>query len=149
MPVIGVGRFQRFFRLAAGLDVDKDDLKRYSDFVNQKVYDLLVVAQAAAKANGRDLIMPSDLPITRGLRQSIRDFDQVQEEVDLEPSLQRPAVEPALDLSLAVETEAELPAIVGGLSLALARTFQVLDPEVRNPQTRQWERALRIFDLLL
>jgi len=33
MPVFGVVRFERFFRLAAELDVDKDDLKRFSDFV--------------------------------------------------------------------------------------------------------------------
>jgi hypothetical protein len=34
MPVTGVARFGRFFRAAAGLDVDKDDLRRYSDVVN-------------------------------------------------------------------------------------------------------------------
>ncbi len=28
MPVMGVTKFERFFREAAGLDVDKDDLKR-------------------------------------------------------------------------------------------------------------------------
>jgi hypothetical protein len=38
---------ERFFRIAAGLD--KQDLKRYSDFINQKVYDLLLRAEAAAK----------------------------------------------------------------------------------------------------
>ena len=36
MPVVSVAKFERFFRAAAGLDVDKNDLKRYSDFVNQK-----------------------------------------------------------------------------------------------------------------
>jgi hypothetical protein len=64
---MAVARFERFFRRAAGLDVDKQDLKRYSDFVNHKVYDLLVRGEATAKANGRDLIEPIDLPITRGL----------------------------------------------------------------------------------
>ena len=50
--VMSVAKFERFFRIAAGLDVDKQDLKRYSDFINQKVYDLLLRAEAAAKANG-------------------------------------------------------------------------------------------------
>ena len=50
MHVMGVARFERFFRIAAGLDVDKQDLKRYSDFINRKLYDLLLRAEAAANA---------------------------------------------------------------------------------------------------
>jgi hypothetical protein len=38
---------------------------------------------------------------------------------------------------------------VGGLSLALARTFRIIDPDRKNLQTAQWERAQQIFDLLL
>ena len=41
--VMSVAKFERFFRIAAGLDVDKEDLKRYSDCINQKIYDLLVI----------------------------------------------------------------------------------------------------------
>lgn len=74
MPVMGVARFERFFRVAAGLDVDKQDLRRYSDFVEQKTYDLLIVGQATAHANGRDIIEPFDLPITKGLQESIHVF---------------------------------------------------------------------------
>jgi uncharacterized protein DUF1931 len=33
--------------------------------------------------------------------------------------------------------------------VALARTFTIVDPDVTNPQTRHWERAFRILDLLL
>jgi hypothetical protein len=71
MPVMSVARFERFFRIAAGLDVDKKDLKRYSDFVNQKTHDLLIRGKATAKANGRDIIEPFDLPITKGLQERI------------------------------------------------------------------------------
>ena len=46
--VMGVAKFGRFFRITAGLDVDKQDLKRYSDFINRKIYDLLVQAEAVA-----------------------------------------------------------------------------------------------------
>jgi hypothetical protein len=45
-------------RRAAGLDVDKGDLRRLRDFINQKLYDLLVLGQAVAKANNRDIIEP-------------------------------------------------------------------------------------------
>src|SRR3977135_670159 len=81
--VMSVARFERFFRIAAGLDVDKHDLKRYSDFINQKVYDLLVRAEAAAKANGRVIIEPFDLPITKGLQESIHAFKDIDEEIEL------------------------------------------------------------------
>jgi hypothetical protein len=41
---MAISKFERFFRLAASLDVDKSDIKRYADFVNQKIYDLLLMA---------------------------------------------------------------------------------------------------------
>jgi Domain of unknown function (DUF1931) len=149
MALMGVRRFERFFRAAAGLDVDKDDLKRYSDFVNRKVYDLLLIGQARAKANARDVIEPWDLPITRGLQESVHDFERMDEEVELRPILEQLAALPPLDLVYSEETEARLPGIVGGLSLGLARTLKVLDTKLKNPQTEHWERAFRIFDLLL
>jgi|SRR5918999_6421251 hypothetical protein len=149
MPVMGVARFERFFRTAAGLDVDKDDLRRFDDFVDQAVYDLLVVAQAAARANRRDVLQPSDLPITKGLQERIHEFGRIDEEVELQPILDQLAARPPLDVSLGEEVEARLPAVVGGLSVALARTFTIIDPELKNPRTWQWERAVRVFKLLL
>jgi hypothetical protein len=147
MALMGVSRFERFFRAAAGLDVDKDDLRRYSDFVNRKVCDLLLIGQATAKANSRDIIEPWDLPITKGLQESVREFERMDEEV--RPILEQLAALPPLDFAYSEETQARLPGLVGGLSLGLAHTFKVLDPRLKNPQTRHWERAFRIFDLLL
>jgi hypothetical protein len=147
--VVGVTQFERFFRIGAGLDVDKADLKRYNEFVNRKIYDLLVRAEATAKANGRDIIQPFDLPITKGLQESIHEFRKLDEEIELQPVLDGLMAQPPLDLALAVETEARLPEIAGGLSIALARTFKIIDPNVKNPQSEQWERSFRIFDLLL
>ena len=97
MTVMSIARFERFFRAAAGLDVDKNDLKRYSDFVDAKLYDLLTVAQATAKANGRDIIRTSDLPITKGLQESIHHFRKIDQEVELKPILEQLATHPALD----------------------------------------------------
>ncbi len=70
MPVMGFVKFERFFRVAGGVTVDRDDVKRYLDFVNDALYDLLLIGQAAAKANARDIIEPWDLPITRGCRKA-------------------------------------------------------------------------------
>jgi hypothetical protein len=136
--VMGVARFERFFRAAAGLDVDKEDLKRYADFVNRKIYDLLIRGEAVAKENGRDLIQLIDLPITKGMQENVHGFKEIDETIELRP---------ILDLS--EETEAELAAVGGGLGIALARTFKIIDPDLKNPQARDWERSFQIFDLLL
>ena len=147
--VMGVARFERFFRAAAGLDVDKEDLKRYADFVNRKIYDLLIRGEAVAKANGRDLIQPIDLPITKGMQENVHRFKEIDETIELRPILDRLIARPPLDLDLSEETEAELSAVGGGLSIALARTFKIIDPDLKNPQTEHWQRSVQIFDLLV
>ena len=147
--VMGVAKFERLFRTAARLNVDKQDLRRYSDFINQKVYDLLLRGEADAKANGRDIIQPFDLPITKGLQESIHAFRELDEKIELKPILDQITALPPLDLAVSVETEARLPTIVGGLSVALARSFKIIDPDLKNPQTVHWERCFQIFDLLL
>ena len=149
MPVMGVTKFERFFRLAASIDVDKDDLKRYQEFVDQKLYDLLLMGQAAAKANNRDVLEPWDLPITKGLQDRIHEFRKIDADVELAPILEDLAARPPLDVALSEGTQARLVPIVGGVSLALARTFTILDPGVKNPRTEHWDRATHIFDLLL
>jgi hypothetical protein len=150
MAVIAVAKFERFFRVAADLDVDKSDIKRYEDFVHRKIYDLLVVAQATAKANyGREFIEPQDLPITKGLQRSIYEFRKLDEEIELQPILDDLATRPQLDLGVLAETEARLPEVAGGLSVALARSFRIVDPQLHNPETAHWARAFRLFDLLL
>ncbi|MFF7203013.1 DUF1931 family protein [Streptomyces sp. NPDC008141] len=149
MTVIGVSTFERFFRAAASLDVDKDDLKRYSEFVDDKLYDLLTVAQAAAKANGRDTLEPWDLPITKGLQESIHRFRRLDQEVELKPILEQLAKHPPLDRPPTEETEKRYPEVLGGLTVALAETFKVVFPELKNPQTKHWETVTKVFDLLL
>ena len=149
LHIVGVTQFERFFRTAAGLDVDKADLKRYSDFLNRKIYDLLIRGEAAAKANRRDVIEPFDLPITKGLQESMHEFRKLNEQIELQPIFDHLMARPPLDLAYGVATEARLPEVAGGLSLALARTFKIIDPDLKKPQSEHWERSFRIFDLLL
>ncbi|GHK03889.1 DUF1931 family protein [Streptomyces sp. NPDC003753] len=149
MTVMGVSKFERFFRAAAGLDVDKNDLKRYGDFVDAKLYDLLVVGQASAKANGRDTVEPWDLPITKGLQESIHRFRRLDEEVELKPIVEQLAAHPPLDRTPTHETEERYPEIIGGLSVALAETFKIMYPDVKNPQTSHWDSVTAVFDRLL
>jgi hypothetical protein len=147
--VMSVAKFERFFRIAAGLDVDKQDLKRYSDFINQKIYDLLLRGEAVAKANGRVIIEPFDLPITKGLQESIHEFRKIDEEIELQPILDQLTARPPLDFAYSDETESRFPEVAGGLSVVLARTFKIIDGHLKNPQTEHWQRCFRVFDLLL
>jgi hypothetical protein len=109
----------------------------------------LLRAQAAAKANGRDIIEPHDLPITKGLQERIHEYRRIDEQIELQPILDHLAARPPLDLAYSEETEVRFPEIAGGISVALAHTFKITDPDVKNPQTKHWECVLRIFDLLL
>lgn len=149
MAVMGVAKFERFFRSAAGVTVDKDDLKRYSAFVNSKLHDLLLVGEATAKANLRDIVEPWDLPVTKGLQEALHVFKKMDEKIELAPILEHLAALPPLDLPISAETEARLPVVAGGLSVALARTFKVIDPALRTPHAPHWERTFEIFNLLL
>ena len=64
--VQGTHQIEHFFRAAAGLEIDKEDIRRYYDFIDTKIVDLLLVAQHAAKANGRVAVELRDLPIAKG-----------------------------------------------------------------------------------
>jgi hypothetical protein len=120
---------ENLFRVAASVDINKSDVERYYDFVDHKV---------------------SDLPITKGLQESIHAFEQLDLEIGLEPILERSVPRPAdLDRPYSEKTETRLPAIAGGLSVALARAFKIIDPDLKNPVSEHWECAFRIFDQLL
>ena len=42
-----------------------------------------------------------------------------------------------------------VPRIARSFSVALARSFKVIDPTTKNPATREWERAFQLSGLLL
>ncbi|GLY46883.1 DUF1931 family protein [Lentzea sp. NBRC 102530] len=53
------------------------------------------------------------------------------------------------DITLSEEAEDWVPRIAGGISLGLAHTFKIIEPDLTNPRTTHWEAAFRLFDLLL
>ncbi len=145
----GTHQIERFFRVAAGLDLDKEDIRRYYDFVDEKVSDLLLTAQHTARANERVRVEPRDLPITKGLQENIHDFRKLDIDIGLEAILTQSVAEPQMDLPYSEETERRLPDIAGGLTLAIVRTFKILDPDLKHPATQEWERAFRVFNQLM
>jgi hypothetical protein len=149
MPVPGFNKFELFFRAAAGLTVDRNDVKRCEDFVNGAVYDLLVMARGTAKANARDIIEPRDLPVTKGLQEAVHKFVKLDVETGLLPILDYLTSRPPLDLALSEETQAYLPAVAGGVTFALASLYGIIDPGLRHPLTSEWEKAFKVFRLLI
>lgn len=149
MPVMGFTKFERFFRAAGEVSVDRDDLKRYLDFVNDALYDLLIIGRATAKANLRDVIQPWDLPVTKGLQENMHAFERLDEEIKLRPILESLAARPPLDMVLDVDTEARLPQLFGAVSVALARTFRLIDADIKAVHTVEWDRAFQLFRQLI
>jgi hypothetical protein len=149
MPVMGLTKFERFFRAAGAVQVDRDDVKRYLDFVNDAIYDVLLIGQATAKANARDIIEPQDLPVTAGLQECMYQFRRIDEEIELQPILEYLAARPPLAAALSEETQARLPELFGGISVALARVFKILAAELKAVHTQEWERAFTVLRVLL
>jgi hypothetical protein len=150
MPIhTSIPKFECFFRVAAGLDIDKNDLKRFEDFINRKIRDLVVRAEAIAKADTRDIIMPYDLPIAAGLQERMHEFRTIAAEIGLESELDKLVKRPPTDFDYFEDTEAELVRVAGGLAITLARSFRIVDPALKNPMTTHWDRAVALHDLLL
>jgi transketolase C-terminal domain/subunit len=149
MTVIGIPKFQHFFRASAGLRVDKSDLKRCRDFLNRKLYDMLVTAQATARANFRDIILPADLPITNGLQLCTHEYQRLDADIGLLSLLAEMEVVPPTDVALSEEAATRLPQVAGGLLVALAKTIRVLDPALESAHSADWEKAFGVMDLLI
>jgi hypothetical protein len=54
---------------------------------------------------------------------------------------------PPLDLEYGEETRLRLPSVYSGLSVALARSFIIVDPHLKHSQTQHWGTTFRLFDL--
>ena len=113
------------------------------------MHDLLLMSQATAKFNLRDVIEYRDLPLTKGLEQSIHEFERLDEQLELEPILEGLTQFPPLDMEYGEEIRSRLPRVYGGLSVALAKSFKIIDPHLRHPMTPHWEISFKLFDLLL
>lgn len=149
MAVATIHRLEQLFRRAAGLDLDKSDFGRLEDFIRRKVVDLVVRGEANAKANDRDMVRPWDLPITKGLQETIHRFRLINAELELTEYLAGLVRLPPTGLAIGEETAERFSDIAGALCVALAETFRITDKDLKNPRSEDWERAYRLFGLLL
>lgn len=62
----GVPVFERFFRSVTSIQIDRNDVRRFRDFVDQMIDDIAIAGRNSARWNGQNVIAPQDLPITKG-----------------------------------------------------------------------------------
>ena len=144
----GIPVFERFFRSVANIKIDKNDVRRFREFIDEEIDDIAIAGRNSAKQNGRDVIVPQDLPITKGVQERMREFDKFEEAEEIRALLSQVMRRPPGDVTFAEDTEDLLPELFGGLSVALAQAFRVVDPTVSNPSTEHWNRVFTIFRLV-
>ncbi|ANS28653.1 hypothetical protein R1CP_19855 [Rhodococcus opacus] len=149
MSVMGEATFGHVFREVADIEVDRTDLPQCDAIVTDTLYRLLLTGQASAAIARRYIIEPEDLPITRGLREDIHTFTGLGHRIELERILTRLAVYPPLDRIPATETKAEFPDLVGGLTVALARTSAVVSPGVPRLAPGHWDALRSLVEIYL
>src|SRR5258708_18171975 len=146
--VQGIHQIEHFFRAAASLEIDKEDIRRYYDFVDKKIVDLLLVAQHTAKANGRVAVEIRDLPIAKGLQESIQAFRVLDTDVGLERILESAIPEPRSDLPFSPEVERRLPEIAGGINFCGAGSLLIFHTISNNTPPEKQGTAFHIYSLL-
>ena len=146
--VVGFKKLEEVFRKAAGIDLDKSKADEIIDIIEKKFHDMLLVAVEKAGYNGRDIIMEPDMPVTKGFEESLRQFKELEEEVELQDVLQFLEQIPPLKYPISAELEAKLPEYIGALMLIVARVLKEIGAG-RKPSKEDIEKTSRILDLTL
>ncbi len=149
MKIEGAYKIEELFKKAAGLRLAKNRVKEIEDAVDRKLYDMLLVAQENAGYNGRDVIWLSDMPLTSAIKRSMREFSDLEEELDLAPVLERLAIHPPLKFGMETALEKRLPEIVGTLIYILARVVKEFSPKESSVAEDELKRAFKVLDLLV
>jgi hypothetical protein len=77
-----------------------------------------------------------------------REFAKLDEADEVRELLSQAMRRPPAEVSFSERAGRLLVELFGGLSIALARSFTVIDPTVKNPSTEHWDRAF-VFRMLL
>jgi hypothetical protein len=148
MAVVGAHKIEALYKNAAGLRLSKEKVKEISDVIDQKLHDMLLIGEANAKYNGRDVIWYSDLPLTKAFRESMQKFVQLEEELALQDVLDHMKSLPPM-FALEVELENKLTEIVGTLVYILAKITKELSPNDSVVSADEMKAAERILNLMI
>ncbi len=149
MAVTGTHKIEALYKKAVGLRIDKSKVKQISDVVDQKLYDLLVVAEGNARYNGRDVIWMCDVPLTKAMKESMEKFKELEEELELQPILDHLATLPPLKYALEEELEKKLPDLVGTIIYVLANITKEFSSKDKVISSKEMEKAETILNLMI
>ena len=149
MAIMGFTKLETLFRKAASLDIKKGHAKELTDIIEQKLVDLLIAGERNANMNGKDIISEADLPITKGLQETIIEFKKLEEEIDLQDILNYLTTIPPLKYPLSADLEAKLPEITGAILVVLARVMKVINEDKRDVSHELIKKAKEVIDLTL
>ncbi|BBG66852.1 hypothetical protein NNO_2149 [Hydrogenimonas sp.] len=147
MKIEGAYKIEQIFKAAAGLRLPKNKVAEIEQKVDSKLYDMLVTAEESAGYNARDVIWLSDVPLTKAMKDSMMKFRELEEELQLEPLLEKLASRPPLKYELEVALEKRLPEIAGTLIYILAKITKEFSPGDNLVSEDELKRAFRVLDL--
>jgi len=149
MAIVGFTKLEALFRKAASIDIKKGHAKEITDIAEAKLNDLLIGAEINANINGRDVIWESDLPITKGLQESIIALRKLEEEVALEDVLTFLRNTKPIKYALSEDVEAKLPELIGTILIVMAKIMKEIDDNDRALDHETIAKTKRILDLTL
>ncbi len=149
MKTEGAYKIELIFKKGAGLQLAKNKVPEVEEKIEQKLYDMLVVANENAGYNGRDVIWYSDMPLTKAMKESMQKFTELEEALELKPILDRLAIHPPLGRDMEVELENKLPEIVGTLIYVLANISKEFSANDKSVSEEDLRRAFRVLDLTI
>jgi len=149
MSVTGFTKLEALFRKAASIDIKKGHAKDILDIVDAKLVDLLIAAERNANMNGRDVIWESDLPITKGLQETMIALKEMNKEIGVHDYLESITPVPVLKYPLTTELEEKLHVIKGALLVVMAKIMKEIDDNDRALDHDTISKTKRIMDLTL
>ncbi|WP_457548658.1 DUF1931 family protein [Archaeoglobus sp.] len=149
--IIPYPQLKKILEETCELDLYKVEAGRMMDIVEKKLADLFEVAYNKAKAEGREMIMPRDLPLTKGFLNSMELFRKAieRQNVDVEPIKKFVLRELPVDAPLQDELIDELPIITGTLFVLIGRVIKALHPDVERVKDEHIDEAKRVLDYTL
>ncbi len=151
--IVGYSRLESLYRTFLSMDLDKSKAELVIDVSSKKLEDLFRVGLERAYIRGSDVVEYYDLPITRGLQETIEWYRRERERLN----------DPRLDLGPIVDYLAgrvkglvigetirdNLQDLTAAVLLLVGRVIKLVDPGTRKPSKEAIERAARILDLTL
>jgi hypothetical protein len=97
----------------------------------------------------RDRVESQDLQLSQSLEGCISIFERIDEQVEMRTLLAYLVSLPRAHPHTSRAAAERLSAVPGGLSVALARSLRIADPDLRKPRTMRWQRAFQLVELLI